>query len=221
MFLFCFFKRSFNTNSIEKRIGKLAKTQGSDPANPYTHPNSLKGPAVPLQKSKAKPLLAAAGAGAAPQRSCRTGFPRARPTHPSALRSRSCPVRGTTQQPLPTASCTVVNAILFKGLPCLSQAGTSLHSTPCSLPICLNVYSQKENRKAQKSEPHRDPSVINGDNWRRRGQGRGGGDCFNPSLFIKQKNKWSQVAYVIMMNNIQSTCIAIIIKHVFVVQVKI
>lgn len=39
--------------------------------------------------------------------------------------------------------------------------------------------------------------------------------------FCKTENKWSQVAYVIMMNNIQSTCIAIIIKHVFVVQVKI
>lgn len=49
----------------------------------------------------------------------------------------------------------------------------------------------------------------------------GGGEIALIHPFYKTENKWSQVAYVIMMNNIQSTCIAIIIKHVFVVQVKI
>lgn len=52
------------------------------------------------------------------------------------------------------------------------------------------------------------------------GEKEGRKERFNPS-FYKTKTKWSQVAYVIMMNNIQSTCIANIIKHVFVVQVKI
>jgi len=39
-------------NSTEKNW-QTHKNQGSDPANPYTHPNSLKGPAVLLQKLKA------------------------------------------------------------------------------------------------------------------------------------------------------------------------
>lgn len=44
------------------------------------------------------------------------------------------------------------------------------------------------------------------------------------STFLQNKNKTkkSQVAYVTKIkNNIQSTCIANIIKHVFVVQVEI
>lgn len=74
--------------------------------------------------------------------------------------------------------------------------------------------------EARNSERHRGLSLERGQ-LEEEGRSRGGGDWFNPCFFMKQKNKWSQVAYVIMMNNIQSTCIAIIIKHVFVVQVKI
>lgn len=47
------------------------------------------------------------------------------------------------------AFCTVVNVILCKGLPRLSQAAISLLATPCSLPICLNVCSRKEIKRSR------------------------------------------------------------------------
>lgn len=171
-------------------------------------PQQPKGPCCATAEVKGKPLLPAAGA--APQKN----------------RVPMCWADASECAPLPPRVGHGHHSrslqLLHSG-GCHSLQGTSLLSTPHSLPICLNVYySLKKMGKWEGPEMRTASRRKRYERGQLEKEGRSrGGDCFNPSFFIKQKNKWSQVAYVIMMNNIQSTCIAIIIKHVFVVQVKI
>lgn len=160
-FLCHFFRRSFNVNSIEKKIGELAKkkNQGSDPANPYTYPNSLQGSA----EVKGKPLWPAAWAA------------------PESPREEWVPAWGMAAAAAPYNLCTVVNVIVLCRV-CLAPArlGHFLpqHLAPCPsvwMPTAKRKRGGPETRRASRSKRSASRSeCMNGDNRRRSGgAGRG------------------------------------------------
>lgn len=162
-FLFHFFlKEALMWTQLRKKLVNLQRNQGSDPANPYTYPNSLQGPAVPLQKSKAN-LCELQQEQEQPHKAPqRTEFPRARLMHPCGHRC--------SLQPLHSGEC---HSLSFSVIAC-PQPGWDISAPDILLPAHL-FECQKEKGKAQESKPHHDPIVTNRDNWRSRGGARGWG----------------------------------------------
>lgn len=215
---FLFFSKALASTRLRKKMENLQKSRVWSCQSLHI-PQQPEGLCCAAAEVKGKPLLPAAGA--APQRSCRSEFPMPGGRTWACCAPAAVHTRASSWQPLPTASCTALGVILGRAGLASARLGHLL-SSPRSLPTCLNVYSRKEMGKWEGPEMWTALRCKRYERGQLEEEGRSrGGDCFNPSFFIKQKNKWSQVAYVIMMNNIQSTCIAIIIKHVFVVQVKI
>lgn len=154
-------KEALMWTQLRKKLVNLQKKSRVWSCPSLHIPQQPTGPCSATAEVKGKPLLAAVGAGAAPQSPTEDGVPACQV---------DASVQGIAMAAAPYSLCTVVNVILCH---CLASARLGHLCSQGHLAPCPSVWMPKANRKAQKSEPHCDPSVTNRDNWRSRG-GAGG-----------------------------------------------